>query len=60
MRENKTPKRETATQQIRVRPTLLRQIVSEAGQTMHKPPTPDSALAWLFGEYKRLKETSND
>jgi hypothetical protein len=53
-----TRTRETATLQIRVRPSLLRQIVTDAEEATHEPPTANSAIAWLYGEYKRLKEAA--
>lgn len=52
--------RERATKYIRVRPSLADAIVSDAAEAMHARPTYDVALAWMYGEYQRLKEGRRD
>lgn len=47
--------RETASQYMRVRPSLKASIRKDAAEALHGEPSDDGALAWLYGEYKRLK-----
>jgi len=47
--------RETASQYMRIRPSLKASIRRDAAEALHGEPSDDGALAWLYGEYKRLK-----
>lgn len=47
--------RETASQYMRVRPSLKASIRKDAADALHSEPSDDGALSWLYGEYKRLK-----
>lgn len=46
--------RETASQYMRVRPSLKASIRKDAAEALHGDPSDDGALSWLYGEYKRL------
>lgn len=47
--------RETASQYMRIRPSLKASIRRDAAEALHGEPSDDGALTWLYGEYRRLK-----
>lgn len=47
--------RESASQYMRIRPSLKASIRKDAADALQFEPTDDGALTWLYGEYKRLK-----
>ena len=65
MSSNDLLTRESASQYMRIRPSLKANIRKDAADAMHGEPTDDGALTWLYGEYKRLiarrqKEAARD